>query len=79
MEKRKAISIVLPAVPGFAAVATADENMVQTGTSQQEMPVEEHNTENTSHSLIGDLALILLLGAVVTLLFKKLRQPVVLG
>ena len=79
MEKRKAISIVLPAVPGFAAVATADENMVQTGTSQQEMPVEEHNTENTSHSLIGDLALILLLGAVVTLLFKKLRQPVVRG
>ncbi|MDE7382044.1 MAG: cation:proton antiporter [Muribaculaceae bacterium] len=29
--------------------------------------------------LIADLALILLLGAVVTLLFKKLRQPVVLG
>ncbi|MDE6400426.1 MAG: cation:proton antiporter, partial [Muribaculaceae bacterium] len=28
---------------------------------------------------IGDLAWILLLGAVVTLLFKKLRQPVVLG
>ncbi len=29
--------------------------------------------------LIADLALILLLGAIVTLLFKKLRQPVVLG
>lgn len=29
--------------------------------------------------LIADLALILLLGAIVTLLFKKLKQPVVLG
>mgnify|MGYP000755883282 FL=1 len=30
-------------------------------------------------SLITDLAFILLLGAVVTILFKWLRQPVVLG
>ena len=29
--------------------------------------------------LIADLALILMLGAVVTLLFKKLKQPMVLG
>jgi CPA2 family monovalent cation:H+ antiporter-2 len=29
--------------------------------------------------LIGDLALILMLGAVVTLIFKKLKQPIVLG
>ncbi|MCH5232814.1 MAG: cation:proton antiporter [Muribaculaceae bacterium] len=35
---------------------------------------EEHN-----NGLIADLAWILLLGAVVTLLFKKLKQPVVLG
>lgn len=32
-----------------------------------------------THGLIADLAWILLLGAIVTLLFKKLRQPVVLG
>ena len=32
-----------------------------------------------TQSLIGDLALILLLGAVVTILFKWLKQPVVLG
>lgn len=32
-----------------------------------------------TNALIGDLAWILLLGSLVTLLFKKLRQPVVLG
>lgn len=32
-----------------------------------------------TNALIADLAWILLLGSVVTLLFKKLRQPVVLG
>ncbi len=30
-------------------------------------------------SLIGDLAFILILGAVTTIVFKLLRQPVVLG
>ena len=30
-------------------------------------------------SLIADLALILMLGAAVTLIFKKLKQPMVLG
>ena len=38
-------------------------------------PQPEMNTEG----LIGDLALILVFGAVFTLLFKKLKQPVVLG
>lgn len=36
-------------------------------------------SEEFNNGLIADLALILLLGAVVTLLFKKLKQPVVLG
>jgi CPA2 family monovalent cation:H+ antiporter-2 len=35
--------------------------------------------EDHTNGLIGDLAWILLLGAVVTLLFKKMKQPVVLG
>ena len=35
--------------------------------------------EGMTNGLIGDLAWVLLLGAVVTLLFKKLKQPVVLG
>lgn len=34
---------------------------------------------NSIDSLISDLAFILLLGAIVTLLFKWIKQPVVLG
>ncbi|MCH5234439.1 MAG: cation:proton antiporter [Muribaculaceae bacterium] len=40
---------------------------------------EVSSKEEVNNGLIADLALILLLGAVVTLLFKKLKQPVVLG
>ena len=39
----------------------------------------ESKSEEHTNGLIADLAWILLLGAVVTLLFKRLRQPVVLG
>ncbi len=37
------------------------------------------STENHTEGLIADLAWILLLGALATIIFKKLRQPVVLG
>ena len=40
---------------------------------------ETSKEENHNNGLIADLAWILLLGAIVTLLFKKLKQPVVLG
>ena len=40
---------------------------------------EKSTAESHTNGLIGDLAWILLLGAIVTLLFKKLKQPVVLG
>lgn len=40
---------------------------------------EETKSEDHTNGLIADLAWILLLGAIVTLLFKKLKQPVVLG
>ncbi|MDE6812029.1 MAG: cation:proton antiporter, partial [Muribaculaceae bacterium] len=40
---------------------------------------QSHPSESTTHGLIADLAWVLLLGAIVTLLFKKLKQPVVLG
>ena len=40
---------------------------------------ETSKEEEHTNGLIADLAWILLLGAIVTLLFKKLRQPVVLG
>ncbi len=39
----------------------------------------ESKSEEHTNGLIADLAWILLLGAAVTLLFKKLKQPVVLG
>ena len=48
---------------------------MQTVESHAEKAEDAHST----NGLIGDLALILLLGAVVTILFKKLKQPVVLG
>ena len=39
----------------------------------------ENSSEDHTNGLLADLAWVLLLGAIVTLLFKKLRQPVVLG
>jgi len=43
-----------------------------------EVPAEKGESEHPE-GLIADLAWILLLGAIVTIIFKKLRQPVVLG
>lgn len=43
------------------------------------VPAEGAEAAGATTGLIGDLAWILLLGAVVTLLFKRLKQPVVLG
>lgn len=40
---------------------------------------EKEDSHDQTNGLIADLAWILLLGAIVTLLFKKLKQPVVLG
>ncbi|MDE6577989.1 MAG: cation:proton antiporter [Muribaculaceae bacterium] len=55
----------------------ATENVAVT---QTEIPVETNGGEEShTNGLIGDLAWILLLGAIATLLFKKLKQPVVLG
>ncbi|HIT15264.1 MAG TPA: cation:proton antiporter [Candidatus Avimuribaculum pullicola] len=39
----------------------------------------EQDTSFQTNSLIGDLALILVVGAVAAIIFKKLKQPVVLG
>lgn len=79
---RTIIAVSLPATASFAAAAAdgpaADISPKTTTSISVESPeasAEAHSTEG----LIGDLALILLLGAIVTLLFKKLRQPVVLG
>ncbi|MCM1152946.1 MAG: cation:proton antiporter [Muribaculum sp.] len=67
-------------------LACAFEGMAQESVAQLSAKVyteinDEQPTDTNDHTngLIGDLAWILLLGAIVTLLFKKLKQPVVLG
>ncbi|MCH5237570.1 MAG: cation:proton antiporter [Muribaculaceae bacterium] len=64
-------------------VAVSDENVSEivndTYTEINGTEPEISNKEEVNNGLIADLAWILLLGAVVTLLFKKLKQPVVLG
>lgn len=54
------------------------ENKVYTEINPDSESVKAGEEEHTN-DLIADLGWILLLGAIVTLLFKKLKQPVVLG
>lgn len=61
------------------AGANTEEIINQTYTEINDHKMETSGQEAENNGLIADLALILLLGAVVTLLFKKLKQPVVLG
>lgn len=63
---------------------TAQETVQELGTEtfteiNGDNSQENYAKENHTNGLIADLAWILLLGAIVTLLFKKLKQPVVLG
>lgn len=79
-----ALAAFLPATAGFSALAATGEagnRQSSQTTTVAEVPAQDTQagTEHSSEGLIADLALILLLGAVVTILFKKLRQPVVLG
>ena len=53
--------------------------MTQTYTEINGDQSDMSSSEEHDNGLIADLAWILLLGAIVTLLFKKLKQPVVLG
>lgn len=72
----------LPVAPIYATLTkettVSEINQIQEkidpGSAASESKEEEH-----TNGLIADLAWILLLGAIVTLLFKKLKQPVVLG
>ena len=64
---------------GFHTGENTEELLNQTYTEINDSQPNESNQEEMNNGLIADLALILLLGAVVTLLFKKLKQPVVLG
>lgn len=70
-------------IPISSVYALLPENTVSQDVQSLEQAIDpgEQADVHESHTngLIGDLAWILLLGAVVTLLFKKLKQPVVLG
>ena len=71
---------LLPTASGYPS--TAQETVAQleqTTYSEINGDSAHESGEDHTNGLIGDLAWILLLGAVVTLLFKKMKQPVVLG
>lgn len=63
----------------FFQGSNTTEILNQTYSEINETQLEASSKEEVNNGLIADLAWILLLGAVVTLLFKKLKQPVVLG
>ncbi|MDE5808338.1 MAG: cation:proton antiporter [Muribaculaceae bacterium] len=73
--------LTLPVSTSFADLE--QETIVQaTQRIESEINPDEKSSmseEEHTNGLIADLAWILLLGAIVTLLFKKMRQPVVLG
>lgn len=63
----------------FFQGSNTTEILNQTYSEINDTQLEASSKEEVNNGLIADLAWILLLGAVVTLLFKKLKQPVVLG
>ena len=73
--------LTLPVSSTFTDLS--QETIVQTTRKMEsEINPDEKSSlteEEHTNGLIADLAWILLLGAIVTLLFKKLKQPVVLG
>ena len=74
--------LIMPVAAEYAAVeehtTLSDIQQIQEtidpGSTSEESKAEEH-----TNGLIADLAWILMLGALVTLVFKRLKQPVVLG
>lgn len=78
---RNVLAAAIPVSASFAAMAdpAAAPAGTQVFTEVTPDPVVPVAEEDHTNGLIADLAWILLLGAVVTILFKKLRQPVVLG
>ena len=68
-----------PNKDNFNVGENTEDIINQTYTEINDSKLNESSQEEVNNGLIADLALILLLGAVVTLLFKKLKQPVVLG
>ena len=72
--------IYLPIADGYSDVPSTTVASEMQTLEQAIDPGEKPAAEDShTNGLIADLAWILLLGALVTLLFKKLKQPVVLG
>lgn len=73
--------LTLPLASSFEMQAqnTITEVTRKFSTEISDAATGDSGSEGHTQGLITDLAWILLLGAIVTLLFKKLRQPVVLG
>lgn len=73
--------ITLPISATYSDIAPETITQLETKVSTEINPDSEHHSSEEEHTngLIADLAWVLLLGAIVTLLFKKLKQPVVLG
>lgn len=73
---------LLPISAEFSGLSQETVDQLTKKVSTEINPNEASNSnseEDHTNGLIADLAWILLLGAIVTLLFKKMKQPVVLG
>ncbi|MBD5270562.1 MAG: sodium:proton antiporter [Bacteroides sp.] len=73
--------LTLPVASGLESLAqeTVSQLERQTATEVNPDAANQSSEENHVNGLIADLAWILILGALATLIFKKLKQPVVLG
>lgn len=73
------MSAALPLALCYAGLPQEAAGASTAATTERPVAKPEEAAADHSNYLIGDLAWILLLGALATILFKKLRQPVVLG
>lgn len=73
-----ALTATLPLAAFAQEQETVDQIVSNTYTEINDKP-EAHDADARTNGLISDLAWILILGAIVTLLFKRMKQPVVLG
>ncbi len=73
--------LTLPISAEYSTVQPETVSQLDTQVSTEINPDAKQPSSEEEHTngLIADLAWILILGAIVTLLFKKLKQPVVLG
>lgn len=76
-----ALAATLPLAAAYEALAQETVEQISEEAHSEISPDSPRESASETHSdgLISDLAWILLLGALVTIIFKKLKQPVVLG